>query len=91
MLVMEHIPDALGSSVTQAVKIPTIGIGIGIGAGPCCDGQVLVINDAIGMGDRWPPFSRPYAYTGKTIISSAEMFISQVTSRTLVDQVRKLG
>ncbi|HET7650234.1 MAG TPA: 3-methyl-2-oxobutanoate hydroxymethyltransferase, partial [Gammaproteobacteria bacterium] len=50
MLVLEHIPDALAGRITGAVNIPTIGIG----AGPACDGQVLVINDAIGMGDKWP-------------------------------------
>lgn len=78
MLVLEHIPDALGASVTQAVNIPTIGIG----AGPSCDGQVLVINDAIGMGDRWPPFSRQYAYTGKIIVDCAATYARQVRARS---------
>ena len=78
MIVLEHIPDALAEIVTRAVAIPTIGIG----AGPSCDGQVLVINDAIGMGDRWPPFSRQYAYVGKTIIEAAEIYVSQVRDRT---------
>ncbi|MEZ9575005.1 3-methyl-2-oxobutanoate hydroxymethyltransferase [Vibrio sp. 10N.261.55.F4] len=53
MLVLEHIPSSLGESITQEISIPTIGIG----AGPDCDGQVLVINDALGFGNRWPPFS----------------------------------
>lgn len=67
MLVLEHIPDALAEAVTRAVDIPTIGIG----AGKSCDGQVLVINDAIGLGDRWPPFSRQYAYVSATIVHAA--------------------
>ena len=77
LLVLEHIPDVLAEKITKAVKIPTIGIG----AGKNCDGQVLVINDAIGMGDRWPPFSRQYAYVGKTITEAAQMFVSQVKER----------
>lgn len=77
MLVLEHIPANLAQAVTEAVKIPTIGIG----AGPRCDGQVLVINDAIGLGDYWPPFSKQYAHVGKTIEGVAKEFISEVTER----------
>jgi 3-methyl-2-oxobutanoate hydroxymethyltransferase len=78
MLVLEHIPDALGEKITKAIDIPTIGIG----AGPACDGQVLVINDAIGMGEKWPPFSRQYAFVGKTIVEAARMFVRQVTEKS---------
>ena len=74
LLVLEHIPDPLAEKITRCVSIPTIGIG----AGKDCDGQVLVINDAIGMGDRWPPFSRQYAYVGKTITEAAKTFVGQV-------------
>ncbi|MGM0684853.1 MAG: 3-methyl-2-oxobutanoate hydroxymethyltransferase [Halobacteriota archaeon] len=55
-LVLEHVPANLAGAVTEALEIPTIGIG----AGPDCDGQVLVINDAIGLGDWSPPFSRQF-------------------------------
>jgi 3-methyl-2-oxobutanoate hydroxymethyltransferase len=78
MVVLEHIPAALAEAITRSVAIPTIGIG----AGASCDGQVLVINDAIGLGEKWPPFSRQYAYIGKTIIDAAEAFAKQVTERT---------
>jgi 3-methyl-2-oxobutanoate hydroxymethyltransferase len=78
MVVLEHIPAALAQTITRTLAVPTIGIGAGV----ACDGQVLVINDAIGLGDRWPPFSRQYAYVGKTIISAAETFIRQVKERT---------
>src|SRR5690606_724021 len=63
MLVLEHIPYALGARITGALRIPTIGIG----AGADCDGQVLVINDALGLGDYWPPFSRQYAHASQTL------------------------
>ena len=55
-LVLEHVPANLAGAVTEALDIPTIGIG----AGPDCDGQVLVINDAIGLGEWSPPFSRQF-------------------------------
>lgn len=74
MLVLEHIPAPLARSITDAVEIPTIGIG----AGADCDGQVLVINDAIGMGDYWPPFSKQYANVGKTIEQVAKDFRKEV-------------
>jgi 3-methyl-2-oxobutanoate hydroxymethyltransferase len=74
LLVLEHIPDDLAARITSAVSIPTIGIG----AGHACDGQVLVINDAIGLGERWPPFSRQYAHVGESILEAAAMFVAAV-------------
>ena len=55
-LVLEHIPANLATAVTEATDIPTIGIG----AGPDCDGQVLVITDVIGLGEWSPPFSKQF-------------------------------
>ncbi len=78
MIVLEHIPDALADTITRTVPVPTIGIG----AGSACDGQVLVINDAIGMGEKWPPFSRQYAYVGKAIEDAAAEYAHQVRART---------
>ncbi|HEU4485684.1 MAG TPA: 3-methyl-2-oxobutanoate hydroxymethyltransferase [Povalibacter sp.] len=77
LVVLEHIPATLGEKITRALPVPTIGIG----AGPACDGQVLVINDAIGMGDRWPPFSRQYAYVGATITEVARNFGREVREK----------
>src|SRR6202034_4014997 len=57
-IVIEGVPDAVGAAVTAAVDVPTIGIG----AGPGCDGQVLVFHDVLGRGPRRPPkFVRRYA------------------------------
>jgi len=57
-LVLECVPDKLAELITSKLEIPTIGIG----AGPHCDGQVLVTNDMIGMYDRFTPkFVKKYA------------------------------
>ena len=87
LVVLEHIPAALAEQVTRALKVPTIGIG----AGAACDGQVLVINDAIGLGDYWPPFSRQYAYVGRTIVEVAQAFRKEVEDGTFVNQVLKMN
>ena len=57
-IVLEGIPDVVAQLVTESVAVPTIGIG----AGPHCDGQVLVFHDLLGIEDRRPPkFVRRYA------------------------------
>jgi 3-methyl-2-oxobutanoate hydroxymethyltransferase len=57
-IVVEAVPDRLAAIITESVKIPTIGIG----AGAACDGQVLVMNDLIGLFDRFTPrFVKKYA------------------------------
>ncbi|MGZ0746412.1 3-methyl-2-oxobutanoate hydroxymethyltransferase [Haloparvum sp. AD34] len=55
-LVLEHVPANLAGAVTEAIDVPTIGIG----AGPDTDGQVLVITDVLGLDDWSPPFSRQF-------------------------------
>lgn len=76
LIVLEHIPSKLGALITKSLAIPTIGIG----AGSECDGQVLVINDAIGVGDKWPPFSKQYAQVSKIIVSAVKEYKEQVES-----------
>ncbi len=74
-LVLEKIPAELGKKITEALKIPTIGIG----AGPYCDGQVLVYTDLLGLTiDFSPRFVRRYAMLYDEIKSSVSRFIKDV-------------
>ncbi|MDQ1300522.1 MAG: 3-methyl-2-oxobutanoate hydroxymethyltransferase, partial [Chloroflexota bacterium] len=58
MIVLEMLPDRVAERISQALRIPTIGIGAGAG----CDGQVLVLHDLLGLFDRFTPrFARRYA------------------------------
>ena len=54
-LVIEHVPQTLAAQLQQQLSIPVIGIG----AGDCCDGQVLVTADLLGISARQPPFAQP--------------------------------
>lgn len=66
-LVVECVPEELGKAVTEAVNIPTLGIG----AGRYCDGQVLVFHDLLGLFDRFrPKFVKTYANIGEQIVNA---------------------
>ena len=74
-LVLEAIPPPVGAAITRAVGIPTIGIG----AGPDCDGQVLVFADVVGLSELpLPRFVRRYAEVGVTIQKALEAFAADV-------------
>jgi 3-methyl-2-oxobutanoate hydroxymethyltransferase len=74
-IVLECIPDKLAAAVTASVPIPTIGIG----AGPQCDGQVLVINDLLGMFEKFvPSFVKQYANLAPQIAGAIVAFREEV-------------
>lgn len=77
LLVMEGVPVALGKRVTQALAIPVIGIG----AGPDCDGQVLVIHDMLGItpGKR-PKFSKDFLAGRDSVASAIAAYADDVRS-----------
>ncbi len=74
-VVLEKIPDQVAAKVTKALSIPTIGIG----AGPACDGQVLVSYDLLGLfSDYVPPFVKQYAQLGETTKEAVSRFVNDV-------------
>lgn len=76
-VVLEKIPAALGKEVSGFLDIPTIGIG----AGPDCDGQVLVVNDMIGLTKGFKPrFLRQYVNLYDGILNAAQSYIKDVKS-----------
>jgi 3-methyl-2-oxobutanoate hydroxymethyltransferase len=78
-LVLEGVPAALAHIVTQEIPIPTIGIG----AGPSCDGQVLVFHDVLGFHDQRPPkFVRQYAHLADTATEALQQFFADIQART---------
>jgi 3-methyl-2-oxobutanoate hydroxymethyltransferase len=74
-VVLESIPRELAARITTELRIPTIGIG----AGPDCDGQILVINDLVGLGfGHRPKFARRYADVGEIISRAAAEYCRDV-------------
>jgi 3-methyl-2-oxobutanoate hydroxymethyltransferase len=74
-IVLEAIPQQLAKEVTETLNIPTIGIGAGL----YCDGQVLVIDDMIGMFDDFSPkFVKKYANVGGIIKAAVKEYIDEV-------------
>jgi len=77
-IVLEGIPARLGAEVTRGVSVPTIGIG----AGPSCDGQVLVSHDLLGLYlGHTPRFVRRYATLADTVREAFERFRSDIKER----------
>lgn len=76
-VVLEGVPDLVAAEVTDALSVPTIGIG----AGPHCDGQVLVFHDVLGLGAREPAkFVRQYARLADVATAAIAAFASDVRS-----------
>jgi len=74
-IILEAIPDRLAKLITERASIPTIGIG----AGPHCDGQVLVIHDLIGLFDRFTPkFVKKYTDINAQILKALREFAEEV-------------
>jgi 3-methyl-2-oxobutanoate hydroxymethyltransferase len=78
-IVLEGIPTEAARRVTEELLIPTIGIG----AGPHCDGQVLVLNDMLGIYDQFVPrFVKRYAELGREMERAITDFAKEVTEGT---------
>ncbi len=74
-IVLECVPDTLARLISQKLEIPTIGIG----AGPHCDGQVLVIQDLLGMFRKMrPKFVKTYAELGDEMVAAVKSYVKEV-------------
>ena len=87
-LLLEGIPSELGARITEAVSIPTIGIG----AGPGCDGQVLVCYDFLGMyPDLRPRFVKRFAEIGDSIVDATRAYVAEVQGGAFPTEAHSFG
>jgi 3-methyl-2-oxobutanoate hydroxymethyltransferase len=77
-MVLEGMAEPLAARITQEVAVPTIGIG----ASPACDGQVLVMEDMLGLNPNPPKFVRQYAQLGPEIEAAVKAYAADVRSRS---------
>jgi 3-methyl-2-oxobutanoate hydroxymethyltransferase len=75
-MVVEGVPRDLGREITTKVSVPTVGIG----AGPDCDGQVLVLHDVLGLSERTYKFAKSFAQLRQTVIEATEAYCADVRS-----------
>ena len=81
-IVFELIPDKLASELTSMLDVPTIGIG----AGPHCDGQVLVLHDLLGFSDEFnPKFLKKYANLSSIIVDAVSTYSKEVKEGVFPD------
>lgn len=73
-VVLEGVPATLAQAITGDLSVPTIGIG----AGPACDGQILVVNDLLGMSTETPKFVRRYAELRETMREAIRRYAEDV-------------
>ncbi len=76
-VVIEAVAEPLAARITAQVPIPTIGIG----ASPACDGQILVLEDMLGLSPRVPKFVRRYGQLGPSIDAAVEAYAADVRAR----------
>jgi 3-methyl-2-oxobutanoate hydroxymethyltransferase len=81
-VVLECIPTELARIITSQLAVPTIGIG----AGPHCDGQVLVLNDLLGLDAFTPKFAKRYAELGGAVTGAVAAYAGEVRAGTFPDE-----
>jgi 3-methyl-2-oxobutanoate hydroxymethyltransferase len=87
-LVLEGIPSEVGRRITESVSIPTVGIG----AGPDCDGQVLVCYDFLGMyPDLRPRFVKRFAEIGDAIVEATRAYVAEVQGGAFPSEAHSFG
>jgi len=85
-IVLEKIPASLAKDVSESINIPTIGIG----AGPHCDGQVLVIHDMLGINKAFKPrFLRQYANLNEVMNGAIKNYISDIKTKSFPNETEQ--
>lgn len=79
MLLVEAVPDEVTARIMEETSVPLIGIG----AGTACHGQVLVIQDLLGLSETPPRFAEPVASMGEALMTAAREWIHRVSSRRI--------
>ena len=77
-VVLEAIAEPLAAKITKEIPIPTIGIG----ASPACDGQILVMEDMLGLSPRVPKFVKEFGKVGAAIEGAIRMYAEEVRARS---------
>ena len=87
-IVLEMIPASLAAELSQKLTVPTIGIG----AGPDCDGQVLVCNDLLGLDERFKPkFVKRFAELAAVVEGAARDYVAEVKSGAFPSPANVVG
>ncbi len=82
MIIIECVPSPVGEKMSRAVKVPVVGIG----AGPDCDGQVLVLHDMLGIEAGFTPkFVKKYAAVGDAVKTAARKYMDEVKKKVFPD------
>jgi len=76
-VVLEAMAEPLAARITKSIAIPTIGIG----ASPACDGQILVMEDMLGLSPRIPRFVKEFGKVGEAIESAIRLYADEVKTR----------
>ncbi len=88
MVLIESVLSEVAKDITESLVIPTVGIGSGVD----CDGQVLVVNDMIGLTpEPLPKFAKRYAKVAETISDSAKKYVEEVKKGTFPSQEQSYG
>ena len=86
-IVVEAMAEELATKITASVHIPTIGIGAGAG----CDGQILVMEDMLGLSPRVPKFVKEFGQVGEAIRNAISAYANEVRNRTFPAQEHTYG
>ena len=83
LLLLECVPEALATEITNAVTVPVIGIGAGVN----CDGQVLVLHDILGVTPGKPPrFSKDFMVGAESIAAAVAQYVAEVRAGSFPDK-----